>query len=238
MFENNRVLIVDDDVDLVLSVREYLRLEGFEVDAAYAFAPGLAAALSGENHLVLLDIMLPGGSGFDLLRELRTKSSVPVVMLSARGDIGDRVAGLDIGADDYVPKPFDPEELVARVRAILRRSRSPQRNGEDGDWIRAGDLALSPGLRRATCGNQELALTSVEFSVLECLIQHRGSVVAREELSRVALGRNIGLLDRSIDVHISRVRKKIEECGAADIRIKAIRGAGYLYSSFKPGIAA
>jgi two-component system response regulator CpxR len=211
---------------------------GFEVDAAYAFAPGLAAALSGENNLVLLDIMLPGGSGFDLLLELRTKSSVPVLMLSARGDIGDRVAGLDIGADDYVPKPFDPQELVARIRAILRRARSSEGSSEDGDWIRAGHLALSPGLRRATCSNQELALTSVEFSILECLIQHRGSVVSREELSRVALGHRVGMLDRSIDVHISRVRKKIEECGATDIRIKAVRGAGYLYPCFEPHVAA
>jgi DNA-binding response OmpR family regulator len=235
MADNNRLLMVDDDVDLVESIRQYLVPEGFEVAVAYAYAPGLAAALSGDNDLVLLDIMLPGGSGFDLLRELRAKSSVPVLLLSACGDAGERVTGLEIGADDYVTKPFDPQELVARVRAILRRARCPD---EDGGWIKVGTLSLSPGQRKATCSNNELALTSVEFNVLECLLRHRGRVVPREELVRVALGRRVGLLDRSIDVHISRVRRKLEECGATDVRIQAVRGMGYLYAASSTDVAA
>jgi DNA-binding response OmpR family regulator len=230
MADNGSVLIIDDDTELIDTVREYLVGNGFEVDEAHTYASGLAAAASGENDLVVLDVMLPGGSGLDLLRELRTKSFVPVLLLSAGGDADDRANGLEIGADDYLLKPFDPHELVARMRAILRRARCPDGPvAEDSDWIRVRDLALSPGLRKATCGNKELFLTSVEFNVLECLLRHRGSVVAREELVRVALGRQLGMLDRSIDVHISRLRRKIEECGAMDIRIKSIRGTGYIY---------
>jgi len=236
MGDNNRVLMVDDDVDLVESVRRYLVPEGFKVDAAYAYVTGLAAALSGDNDLVLLDITLPGGSGFDLLRELREKSSVPVLLLSARGETWDRITGLEIGADDYVPKPFDPDELVARMRAILRRALPAEKGSATGDWIRVDGLSLSPGLRKANCNNKELVLTSVEFNVLECLLRHRGTTVSREELVRVALGRKEGLMDRSIDVHISHLRKKIEECGS-HVRIQAVRGAGYLYPAFITEVA-
>src|SRR5262249_1459471 len=158
----NHILIVDDDAELVEMVREYLVPEGFDVDSAHDYASGLNAALAGNSELVVLDVMLPGGSGFDLLRGIRAKSSVPVLMLTARGDSVARVVGLEIGADDYVAKPCDPHELVARIRAILRRTR--RTGDETGDWIRAGDVALSPGLRTVTVQGKEVELTSVEFN--------------------------------------------------------------------------
>jgi DNA-binding response OmpR family regulator len=233
---NNCVLMIDDDTELLEIAGEYLVSEGFEVATATTYNSGLSAASSGNSDLVVLDIMLPGGSGLDLLRELRKKTRVPVLLLSAGGNADDRVTGLEIGADDFLLKPFDLHELVARMRAILRRARCP--DDPSGDWIRAGEVALSPGLRKATCGNKELVLTSVEFNVLECLLRHRGSVVARDELVRVAMGRELGMLDRSIDVHISRLRRKLEQCGATDIRIKSIRGAGYLYPALPIHAAA
>ncbi len=238
MAENNRVLIVDDDLELVDMLREYLVTEEFHVDSAHTYISGLATASSGKYDLVILDIMLPDGSGLELLRKLRAESSVPVMLLSAAGNSEDRVSGLDIGADDFVPKPFEPQELIARVRAILRRVRCPDGHGGTGDWVTAGDLAVSPSLRAATFRNKELDLTSVEFNVLECLMRHRGSVVPREQLVRLALGREPGMLDRSLDVHISHLRRKLLDSGATDIRIKAVRGNGYLYAESMHEVAA
>jgi DNA-binding response OmpR family regulator len=230
----NRVLIVDDDRDFVDLVREYLQPEGFAVDAAYDYASGLKAASAGNHELLVLDVMLPGGSGFDLLRNLRKTSTLPVLLLTGRGEAVDRIVGLEIGADDYLPKPCDPRELVARIRAILRRTQAAGSSG-NGDWIRVGAVTLSPGLRIVKCGERELDLTSIEFNVLEHLIKNRGSVVSRETLAEAALGRKLGLLDRSIDVHVSRLRRKLGECSAEnEDLIKAIRGSGYLYAAMRP----
>jgi DNA-binding response OmpR family regulator len=230
----NRVLIVDDDRDFVELVREYLQPEGFSVEAAYDYPSGLKAAGAGNHELLVLDVMLPGGSGFDLLRNLRKTSTLPVLLLTGRGEAVDRIVGLEIGADDYLPKPCDPRELVARIRAILRRTQAAGSTG-NGDWIRVGAVALSPGLRIVKCGERELDLTSIEFNVLEHLLKNRGSVVSRETLAEAALGRKLGLLDRSIDVHVSRLRRKLGECSAENEElIKAIRGSGYLYAAMRP----
>jgi DNA-binding response OmpR family regulator len=229
----NRVLIVDDDRDFVEMVREYLLPEGFSVDAAFDYPTGLAAAKSQQHELLVLDVMLPGGSGFDLLRHLRAHSSLPVLLLTGRGEAVDRIVGLEIGADDYLPKPCDPRELVARIRAILRRTQNPQPAG-DGDWIHAGGVSLSPGLRKAKCGDRELDVTSIEFNVLEHLLRNRGSVVSRESLAESALGRKLGMLDRSIDVHVSRLRRKLADCAAGNGElIKAVRGSGYVYAAMR-----
>src|SRR4051812_18172655 len=175
----NRVLIVDDDRDFVDLVREYLQPEGFSVEAAYDYASGLKAAGAGNHELLVLDVMLPGGSGFELLRALRKHSALPVLLLTGRGEAVDRIVGLEIGADDYLPKPCDPRELVARIRAILRRTKSAPATS-NGDWIRVGDVSLSPGLRAVKCGGRELDVTSIEFNVLEYLLKNRGKVVSRE----------------------------------------------------------
>jgi DNA-binding response OmpR family regulator len=229
----NRVLIVDDDRDFVELVREYLQPEGFSVDAAYDYASGLTAARSGKQELLVLDVMLPGGSGFDLLRNLRKSSTLPVLLLTGRGEAVDRIVGLEIGADDYLPKPCDPRELVARIRAILRRTQGTSSTG-NGDWIRVGGVALSPGLRSVKCGERELDLTSIEFNVLEHLLRNRGSIVSRESVAEAALGRKLGLLDRSIDVHVSRLRRKLAECSAGNEElIKAVRGSGYVYVAMR-----
>jgi len=229
----NRVLIVDDDRDFVEMVREYLLPEGFSVDAAFDYPTGLAAAKSQQHELLVLDVMLPGGSGFDLLRNLRAHSSLPVLLLTGRGEAVDRIVGLEIGADDYLPKPCDPRELVARIRAILRRTQNPQPAG-DGDWIHAGGVSLSPGLRKAKCGDRELDVTSIEFNVLEHLLRNRGSVVSRESLAESALGRKLGMLDRSIDVHVSRLRRKLSDCAAGnEDLIKSVRGSGYVYAAVR-----
>ena len=229
----NRVLIVDDDRDFVEMVREYLQPEGFSIEAAYDYESGLSAARSHKQELLVLDVMLPGGSGFDLLRNLRKSSSLPVLLLTGRGEAVDRIVGLEIGADDYLPKPCDPRELVARIRAILRRTKNVATG--DGDWIRVGSVALSPGLRKVKCGERELDVTSIEFNVLEHLLKNRGTVVSRESLAEAALGRKLGLLDRSIDVHVSRLRRKLAECtGDNEELIKAVRGSGYVYAAMRP----
>src|SRR5881628_3502187 len=230
----DRILVIDDDVELCTLVGEYLAPEGFLVECAHDGKRGLEAAVTGEHLLVVLDVMLPGMNGFDVLRRIRGKSRVPVLLLTARGEDVDRIVGLEIGADDYLPKPCDPRELVARIRAILRRTQAAG-SASNGDWIRVGAVALSPGLRSVKCGERELDLTSIEFNVLEHLIKNRGSVVSRETLAEAALGRKLGMLDRSIDVHVSRLRRKLGDCSAENEElIKAIRGSGYLYAAMRP----
>jgi two-component system response regulator CpxR len=233
----NRLLIVDDDHALVNLLQRFLEGEGFQVDAAYDHASGLAAALAGEHELVVLDVMLPGGSGFELLKALRRQSPVPVLLLTARGEAIDRILGLEIGADDYLAKPFDPRELVARIRAIFRRTREPAPGDarvEHDELLVVGDIRMSIGRRAVTCGNKPLELTSVEFNVLELLIRHAGSVVTREQIAEVALGRPLSVFDRSVDVHVSRVRKKLGVLHGSDDLIRPIRGIGYFFAAEIP----
>lgn len=221
----DRVLIVDDDVQLCRLLIERLGTEGFTIEAVHDGIRGLERALSMEHALVVLDLMLPGMGGLDLLRKLRAKSPVPVLILTARGEDIDKILGLEIGADDYVPKPFNPRELIARIRAILRRS---SRSAATAAQVVAGDLRLDPNAREAWLNDVLLELTSVEFTLLEALLRDAGRVLTREHLTESVLGRKLGPFDRVIDVHISNIRKKLgpSERGA---RIKSVRGSGYLF---------
>jgi two-component system response regulator CpxR len=233
----NRLLIVDDDRGLVNLLKRFLEGENFRVDAAYDHATGLSAALSGEHELIILDVMLPGGTGFELLKALRQQSSVPVLLLTARGEAVDRILGLEIGADDYLAKPFDPRELVARIRAIFRRTREASaaapRNEHD-EVLTVGDISMALGTRTVTCSDALVDLTSVEFNVLELLLRNAGSVVTREQIAEVALGRPLNAFDRSVDVHVSRLRKKLGACPGTDELIRPIRGIGYFLAAEAP----
>lgn len=234
----NRLLIVDDDHGLVNLLKRFLEGEGFRVDAAYDHASGLSAALSGEHELIILDVMLPGGTGFELLKALRQASSVPVLLLTARGEAVDRILGLEIGADDYLAKPFDPRELVARIRAIFRRTRETSgaapRDGHE-ELLAVGDISMSLSTRTVTCREAPIDLTSVEFNVLELLLRHAGNVVTREQIAEVALGRPLNAFDRSVDVHVSRLRKKLGTCAeSAEELIRPIRGIGYFLAAEAP----
>jgi DNA-binding response OmpR family regulator len=223
-----RILIVDDDVDLFQLVKQFLEPEGFQVEGAHDGPNGLERALSGDYSLVVLDIMLPDMGGLEVLRNLRQKSSVPVLILTARGEDVDRIIGLEIGADDYLPKPFNPRELLARVRAILRRSRETALR-DANQKIEIGDVELDPGTRRVQSGGNKVELTAVEFNLLEQLLRSAGRVVEREELAEEVLGRKLSALDRSLDVHVSNLRKKLGPRADGEERIKTIRGVGYIY---------
>lgn len=221
----DRVLIVDDDVQLCRLLAERLSTEGFTIEAVHDGARGLERALLMEHALVVLDLMLPGMAGLDVLRRLRKQSPVPVLILTARGEDAERIQGLELGADDYVSKPFNPRELVARIRAILRRTAGITTS--TGPLV-VGDLHLDPAAREAHLNEAALNLTSVEFTLLEALVRDAGHVLTREHLTETVLGRKLGPFDRVIDVHVSNVRKKL---GAAQHgpRIKAVRGSGYLF---------
>lgn len=225
------ILMIDDDVEFVQMMREYLRPEGFSVASAHNFDSGLKAAREQKHALIVLDVMLPGGSGFDLLRTLRKESKIPVILLTGRGEAVDRIVGLEIGADDYLPKPADPRELAARIRAVLRRTERAN-NEEKDDWIRIGEIALSPRRREIICQDEAVDATAFEFNILEHLMKNAGKIIPREELAQAALGRKLGMLDRSIDVHLSRLRKKLSACGAGE-HIKSIRGSGYIFAGVR-----
>lgn len=228
-----QILVIDDDRDLCELLTEYLASEGFQVEAVHDGERGIEKALAGTYGLIVLDVMLPGGlDGFEILKRLRARVVTPVLMLTARGDDVDRIVGLELGADDYLPKPFNPRELVARLRAILRRV-----NGEVGQVStsavtvrhRVGDVELEVGTRMVLCAGRSIELTAVEFGLLEKLLFRAGYVVTRDELTRSVLDRPMGPYDRSIDVHVSNLRKKLGRDSAGSERIKAIRGSGYIY---------
>lgn len=246
-----RILLVDDDVELTTMLAEYLTNEAFEVEVACAGIPGAARAMLNDCELVVLDVMLPDQSGIETLRQIRAASQVPVLMLTARGYEIDKVVGLELGADDYVPKPCTPRELAARIRAILRRTSratvsatvsattaaepkgaSPGDGGRGDDGrvpapLTAGAVSIWPRSRRAEWRGREVELTSTQFSVLEVLVRHAGTVVSKADLSRLALGRPLGRFDRSIDVHISILRQRLDGPGGGDEVIKTVRGVGY-----------
>ncbi len=226
----DRVLIVDDDVELCELVTEYLEPEGFHIESVHDGEAGLQRALSGEHVLVVLDVMLPRMNGLDVLRRLRAQSQVAVIILTARGDDVDRIVGLEIGADDYLPKPFNPRELVARIRAILRRSQAAQSDNETPHKIAIGDVALDPASRTVRRAGDPVELTSVEFSLLEILLRSAGQVVTREQIAEQVLDRKFMAYDRSIDMHVSKVRRKLGPQPGGDERIKTIRGIGYIYA--------
>lgn len=219
-----RVLIIDDDVDLCRLLVERLSTEDLTIDAIHNGQDGLERLLSQDYALIILDLMLPGMKGLDVLRNLRERSAVPVLILTARGEDVDRIVGLELGADDYLPKPFNPRELIARIRAILRRT-SPAKIANP---LLVDEIRLDSTAREVWVREVSLNLTSVEFSLLETLLQYAGHVVTREHLTEVVLGRKLGPFDRVIDVHISNLRRKLAHAADAGERIKAVRGSGYL----------
>jgi len=230
MSKVDRILVIDDDVELCSLVGEYLEPEGFQIDAVYDGNRGLERALSGDHLLVVLDVMLPGMNGFDVLRKIRNTSKIPVLLLTARGEDVDRIVGLEIGADDYLPKPFNPRELVARIRAILRRSRSGEKIQPIPAVLRVGDVELDPATRTVLQNGQPVDLTSVEFNLLQVLLREAGRVVTRERLVDEVLSRKFSPFDRSIDMHVSKVRKKLGDSDTSADHIKTVRGVGYIFA--------
>jgi two-component system response regulator CpxR len=227
-----RILLADDDIELCQMLKEYLVAEGFAVETAHDGESALERAIAGDLDLVVLDVMMPRRNGFDVLRALRLHASTPVLMLTARGDDVDSVVGLELGADDYLSKPCNPRVLTARIRAVLRRA-EPQKGGSGAvgaaEEISLGDLVLHTGARTVTCGGQPVVLTSTEFSVLDTLVREAGRVVPKGELSERSLGRRLARFDRSLDMHVSNLRRKLGRSPAGEERIKTIRGLGYQY---------
>jgi len=225
-----RILVIDDDVELCALVAEYLEPEGFEVEAVHDGERGLEKALSASHMLVVLDVMLPGMNGFEVLRRIRNTSRIPVLLLTARGEDVDRIVGLEIGADDYLPKPFNPRELVARIRAILRRSGGVPEEEAALEVLRVGDIELDPASRTTRQKGKTVDLTSVEFNLLQVLLREAGNVVPRERLVDAVLGRKFSPFDRSIDMHVSKLRKKLGDADGGSDHIKTVRGAGYIFA--------
>lgn len=227
----SRILIIDDDEELCELVSEYLTAEGFQVEAFFDGESGLEKASSNENDLVILDVMLPKKNGFDVLRELRLVSKIPVLMLTARGDDTERIVGLEAGADDYLPKPFNPRELVARLRAILRRTENLDDSKQiETDKFQVDDVEIQISARSATRDGADLSLTSVEFDLLATLLRNAGKIVKKEDLSEQVLERRLSPYDRSLDMHISNLRKKLDLRENEKERIKTIRSVGYIYT--------
>jgi two-component system response regulator CpxR len=223
----DRLLVIDDDAELCKLVTRFLTREGFSIRWVSGATAGLEQALAETYALILLDVMMPDTDGFEVLRQIRQHSRTPVLMLTARGDTHDRIRGLEMGADDYLPKPFDPAELVARIRAILRRSslQTP------AAAISVGDLELDGGDRSVYRAGVRVDLTTVEFDLLAALMRVAGTTVSREDLVRNVLGRDFSPFDRSIDTHICNLRRKLGPLAGGGERIRGVRGAGYLYSS-------
>ena len=228
------ILIVDDDVELCAMLEEFLGGEGMTIACVHDGVTGRERALDDAGlDAVVLDVMMPGANGFDVLREIRRHSNVPVIMLTARGDDTDRIVGLELGADDYLPKPFNPRELAARLRAVWRRGKPNSGQGA-GHSIRIGRLQIDTGSRQARGASGEVALTGAEFSLLELLAATPGEVRSREELSRHALGRDALPFDRSVDTHVSRLRQKLEDADAG-VAIRNVRGRGYCLTPGEAG---
>ena len=227
MADAPRLLLADDDTELCEMLIEYLAAEGFALEVVHDGVAALERARAGGLDLLVLDVMMPGLGGLDVLRELRRDSMLPVLMLTARGDDVDSVVGLELGADDYVPKPCNPRVLVARIRAVLRRT------GQDGametDRLQVGDLEMQCAARRLNRNGRPVKLTGTEFSVLEVLLRSAGEVVGKEALSQQALGRPLARYDRSLDMHISNLRRKLGPAVDGADRIETVRGVGYLY---------
>lgn len=230
-----RVLIVDDDVKLCRLIRDYLRPLGYDVSAAYTGPEGLEAALRGQFDALILDVMLPGMDGFDVLRRLRATSNVPVLMLTGRGEEQDRIVGLELGADDYLPKTFSTRELLARLRAVIRRSFiiSSRQSEQITEPITVGDLAVDLDARRISLGRETLDVTAVEFELLASLARAAGRVKTREQLLLEVADRDFEVFDRSIDVHISSIRKKLGDDPKSPRFIVTVRSVGYMMR--KPG---
>jgi two-component system, OmpR family, response regulator CpxR len=221
MYAMTPLLIIDDDTELCTLLAEFLAREGFSAALEHDGALGLERALAGNFALIVLDLMLPSLDGFALLKQLRTKSRVPVLMLTARGEDVDRIVGLELGADDYLAKPFNPRELVARIRAILRRVQSPSQGR-----LEVNGVTIDPGTREVTCDGRAIEMTTLEFDILEVLLRSAGRVVSRDTLMESMYNRKATPFDRSIDMHVSHLRKKLE---IERTLIKTVRGVGYQF---------
>jgi two-component system response regulator CpxR len=222
-----RLLVVDDDDELCQLLTRYLTREGFEITRAPGGLRGVELALAQQFALIMLDVMMPDADGFEVLRRVRLNSRTPILMLTARGDTHDRIRGLEMGADDYLPKPFEPGELLARIRAILRRS-SPHKPVPAA--VAVGDIELDGGARSVRRHGKLVDLTTVEFDLLAALLRSAGNKVSREDLVRNVLGRDFSPFDRSIDTHVCNLRRKLGPLADGGERIKGVRGAGYLYA--------
>ena len=226
-----QILLIDDDRDMAEMLAEYLRPEGFAVNVAHTANAGLGRLQEGGLVLVILDVMLPDGDGFTVLKELRLKSRIPVIMLTTRSAVADRVSGLEGGADDYVPKPFTPVELLARIRTVLRRGQ-PTRFG--APFLAVEDLILDDGSRTVECRGESIECTAAEFDVLHMLASSAGQVVSRERLTRVALGRSPYAGDRGVDNLVSSLRKKLGPYDNGQERFRSSRNTGYVYLRSRP----
>ncbi|MGK0408977.1 MAG: two-component system response regulator CpxR [Shewanella psychromarinicola] len=225
----NRILLIDDDIGLSDLLSQLLELEGFALTQAYDGKQGLLMAQQQDFDLILLDVMLPKLNGFEVLRALRQRKQTPVLMLTARGEEIDRVVGLEIGADDYLPKPFNDRELVARIRAILRRAQTTQQDNQANEMMQFGDLRLDPSRQETYCNEQLIILTGTEFLLLFNLLEKSGELVTKESLSENVLGKKLMPFDRSLDMHLSNLRKKIPERQDGRPRVKTLRGKGYIW---------
>ena len=221
----NRILLIDDDRELCRLLVDYLKGEDLWVEAVHEGRAALELSGRDAFDLIVLDIMLPGLSGIDVLRKIRERSNVPVLMLSARGDDVDRIVGLELGADDYIPKPCNPRELLARIRAVLRRTVAA--DDQPGGELHINDLVLNPLDRTVRVGGSPVELTSTEFTMLEILMREAGAIVSKETLSERGLGRSLGRYDRSVDMHMSNLRRKLGPGPDGEHRVETVRGVGY-----------
>jgi len=226
---NTRVLLIDDDTELCNLLSDFLGLEGFTTHAVHDGLKAVSHCQQNEYDAIILDIMLPGMLGLEVLQKLREFSHSPILMLTARGADTDRILGLEMGADDYLPKPCNPRELAARLRAILRRLDRSEEVGETDLRLQVGHTQLNPAERSASHAGNKLDLTGAEFNVLKLLLTHAGQLVDKETLCEQALGRPLSAYDRSVDVHVSKLRKKLSACGAGN-PIVSVRGAGYQFA--------
>ncbi|AUX34048.1 MULTISPECIES: response regulator transcription factor [Sorangium] len=240
MADPPQILVIDDDAELCELLAELLGQEGYAVESARDAISGLARAQEKPFTLVVLDVMLPGLNGFEVLTRLRQSSRVPVLMLTARGEDVDRIVGLEMGADDYLPKPFNPRELVARVRALHRRAAHAAAAAagpgaaEAQSVLTVDDLEVFPAARRVRVRGEEVRLTTAEYDLLEVLVRQAGTVVSREDLARRVLGRRLAAYDRGIDMHVSNLRRKLGPGPSGGERIKTVRNAGYILARERP----
>ena len=224
------ILLIDDDKELASLLQEYLEPQGYALTLAHDGEEGLAIA-TGSQHfdLILLDVMLPKLDGFEVLKKLRYSHLTPVLMLTAKGDDFDRIFGLELGADDYLPKPFNHRELSARIKAIVRRMDYLPAVSQHQE-LSVSDVTLRPPTQQVTCGGQDIVMTATEFSILQLLMMNKGTIVSKEDISQKVMGRKLMAFDRSIDMHVSNIRKKLAKQSEEE-KIKTVRGTGYLYSA-------
>jgi two-component system phosphate regulon response regulator OmpR len=228
---SNRVLIIDDDLKLQILLKEYLGGNGYSVQTLPDGSRALEMIEAEKPDIVILDVMLPGKDGLEVLKDIRREQALPVIMLTAKGEDTERIVGLELGADDYLPKPFNPRELLARMKAVLRRSTAPDRKRAAAEdlAIRAGGLTLNKARQTVALGDKELELSATEYRILEVLMKHPNTVLSRDRLMSLAQGRDFMAFDRSIDMHISKLRAKVEADPRSPKRIKTVWGSGYMF---------